>query len=148
MKRSSGPTFTSVAEVAAARPEVARQHFETKLAFETDPADVEADMRKGAARFTLVDTRAKESYEDEHIPGAINLPVRHINAEAARRLDKDALYVTYCWGPGCNGSTKGAARLATLGFHVKEMIGGIEYWKREGYPTEGAGRLTPSRRSD
>jgi rhodanese-related sulfurtransferase len=45
--------------------------------------------------------------------------------------------VTYCWGPGCNAATKGAARLAALGFRVKEMIGGIEYWRREGHPVEG-----------
>jgi rhodanese-related sulfurtransferase len=38
-------------------------------------------------------------------------------------------------GPGCNGSTRAAARLAALGFQVKELIGGLEYWKREGYPT-------------
>jgi len=45
--------------------------------------------------------------------------------------------VVYCWGPGCNSSQKGAARLAGLGVQVKEMLGGIEYWLREGHDTEG-----------
>ena len=31
-----------------------------------------------------------------------------------------------------------AARLAALGFKVKEMIGGLEYWRQEGCPVEGA----------
>lgn len=46
--------------------------------------------------------------------------------------------VTYCWGPGCNGATRAALTLARLGFEVREMIGGIEYWIREGLPVETA----------
>jgi 3-mercaptopyruvate sulfurtransferase SseA len=50
--------------------------------------------------------------------------------------------VVYCWGPGCNGSTRAALAFALLGYEVKEMIGGYEYWAREGYPIEGAaGRI-------
>ena len=46
--------------------------------------------------------------------------------------------VTYCWGPGCNGATRAALALSTLGFRVREMIGGFEYWAREGLPVESA----------
>ena len=49
----------------------------------------------------------------------------------------DLPIVTYCWGPSCNAATKGAQRLAALGRQVREMIGGLEYWIREGNPTEG-----------
>ena len=49
---------------------------------------------------------------------------------------KDEIFVVYCWGPGCNGATKAAFKLSELGFAVKEMIGGIEYWEKEGYPTD------------
>lgn len=128
--------FSSVREVLAADPETARAHFEAKLAFETDPADVEADMRKGVEGLVIVDTRSKNAYDEEHIPGAVNLPARQMSAESTGGWDREKLYVTYCWGPGCNGSTKGAARLGALGFRVKEMIGGIEYWKREGFRTD------------
>ena len=44
--------------------------------------------------------------------------------------------VTYCWGPGCNGATRAALTLAGLGFRVREMLGGFEYWAREGLPVE------------
>jgi rhodanese-related sulfurtransferase len=27
--------------------------------------------------------------------------------------------------------------LSRLGFHVKELLGGLDWWKRDGYPTEG-----------
>ena len=60
-----------------------------------------------------------------------------MNAETTADLPKDQVMVTYCWGPGCNGSTKGALKLAALGFRVKELIGGLEYWMREGGPVEG-----------
>jgi rhodanese-related sulfurtransferase len=61
-----------------------------------------------------------------------------MNQESTRRLDRNAMYVTYCDGIGCNASTKGALNLAELGFQVKELIGGIEWWKRDGYPVESA----------
>ena len=44
--------------------------------------------------------------------------------------------VTYCWGPGCNGATRAALALAELGYQVKEMLGGFEYWAREGFAYE------------
>jgi rhodanese-related sulfurtransferase len=49
--------------------------------------------------------------------------------------------VTYCWGPGCNGATKAALEFAKLGYPVKEMIGGFEYWAREGLPVETSGGI-------
>ena len=55
---------------------------------------------------------------------------------AVQGLGAGGLLVTYCTGPACNAATKGAAALASLGFRVKEMLGGIEAWEREGYPIE------------
>jgi rhodanese-related sulfurtransferase len=66
----------------------------------------------------------------------MSLPHSTISVEATASLPKDTLIVTYCWGPGCNAATKGAAKLAALGFTVKEMIGGIHAWKDEGYAVE------------
>lgn len=60
------------------------------------------------------------------------------------RLDGEALIVTYCDGIGCNGSTKGALNMLELGFRVKEVIGGIEWWERDGYPLEGAAAARPA----
>ncbi|GAA5191186.1 hypothetical protein GCM10023346_10090 [Arthrobacter gyeryongensis] len=39
-------------------------------------------------------------------------------------------------GTGCNGSTFAALAFAELGYPVREMIGGIEYWARNGLPVE------------
>lgn len=51
-------------------------------------------------------------------------------------LDKNKIYICYCDGIGCNASTKAALKLLTLGFKVKELIGGLDWWKRDGYATE------------
>jgi rhodanese-related sulfurtransferase len=133
------PPASLVLEVEPAPPDVARRHYAAKLAVETDPSDVHSDREAGVAGFVVADTRSADAYAEEHIAGAISLPYRTLDEASTAHLSRDALYVVYCWGPGCNAGAKGAVRLAELGFRVKEMIGGIEYWKREGYPTESGG---------
>ena len=111
-----------------------------KLSCETDPSDVYADMQRGVEGFILADVRSAEDYARSHAQGAINLPQSTINAETTAHLSKDTLLVVYCWGPGCNGATKAGAKLSALGFAVKEMIGGIEYWEdKERYPVVRGG---------
>jgi rhodanese-related sulfurtransferase len=128
-------TPSSVLGVPAAPCEAARAFFESKLYYETDPADVYTDMQNGVADFVLLDVRSPEAYAKSHVIGALNLPQAMINAETTAHLAKDKLIVVYCWGPGCNDATKAARKLSALGFPVKEMIGGMEYWEdKERYP--------------
>lgn len=112
------------------------QHFADKLAYETDPADVRRAMLDDETALLIVDCRPTDNYRKTHIPGAVSLPWAEITEERVRDLP-DRPIVTYCWGPACNAATKGAHRLAALGRPVQEMIGGLEYWIREGHPTEG-----------
>jgi rhodanese-related sulfurtransferase len=132
------PAFSFVLETPAAAPAEAHRHFAAKLAVETDPWDVHEDLRRGGGRFTVVDARGPEPFADCHVPGAVNLPHRTISAEtAAAALPADGVLVVYCWGPACNAAAKAAVRLTALGYRVKEMIGGLEYWRHEGHPVEG-----------
>ena len=112
------------------------KHYENKLAFEMDPSDL-FDALNDGENVIVVDARKAFGFEAEHIPTAINIPHREMTVESTKHLDKDTLYVTYCDGIGCNASTKGALNMAKLGFKVKELIGGIEWWKLDGYATEG-----------
>jgi rhodanese-related sulfurtransferase len=123
--------FSLVLEVPAADPRDASRHFASKLSVETDPSDVMLDLQRGQTGFIIVDVRSADDFAECHIEGAISFPYRQINEESVTRLPKDKLIVTYCRGPGCNASTKAALRLSSLGYRVKEMIGGLEYWKRE-----------------
>jgi rhodanese-related sulfurtransferase len=84
----------------------------------------------------LIDSRGRTAWRQGHIPGAVHLPTLEIPERAGALLDRAVPVVTYCWGPGCDGATKAALALARLGYRVKEMIGGIEYWIREGLPVQ------------
>ncbi|GAB2598346.1 hypothetical protein Aab01nite_74300 [Paractinoplanes abujensis] len=108
--------------------------FETQLAHQTDVSDVRAALATGEPGFTLIDSRSRASWDQAHIPGARHLPAADIPAGAPGLLDPAVPVVTYCWGPGCNGATRSALALTRAGYEVKEMIGGIEYWIREGFP--------------
>jgi rhodanese-related sulfurtransferase len=131
-------SFSFVEEYPAAEPAVARAHFLARLSVETDPADVRLDLDRAPERLYVIDARSADAYAACHVPGAINLPHRTIDTRAVADLDAGRVLVVYCWGPGCNAAQKAAARLAGLGFRVKEMIGGLEYWRREGYEVAGA----------
>ena len=111
-------------------------HYKQKLAFETDSWDVYEALGKDEP-VVVVDGRSAEAYAREHIPGAVNLPHREITAASTEHLDKEKLYVCYCDGIGCNASTKTALKLLTLGFQVRELMGGLDWWKRDGYATAG-----------
>jgi len=110
------------------------EFFTARLAFQTDVSDVHAALESAEPGFVLIDTRSPESYAERHIPDAVGLPTAEIAARAADLLDPAVPVVTYCWGPGCNGATKAAAEFVRLGYRVREMLGGIEYWIREGFP--------------
>jgi rhodanese-related sulfurtransferase len=117
-------------------PAEAASFYHSKISFETDPADVWEALQAGEKGFVVIDTRAREFYADGHVPGAISLPWREMNEATTASIPREKLIVTYCNGIGCNGSTRGAARMTALGFRVKEMMGGFDWWKRNGQPVE------------
>jgi rhodanese-related sulfurtransferase len=121
-----------------AAPADAAAHFARRLAVETDVSDVAAALDSGSPGFVLLDSRIAQAWDQGHVPGAIHLPGREITARADDELDRSVPVVTYCWGTGCNGATRAALALSLLGFRVREMIGGFEYWAREGFPVETA----------
>ncbi|MCH5674545.1 rhodanese-like domain-containing protein [Streptomyces gilvus] len=139
-------TVNPVLRVAPAAPAQAAAHFRASLAFHADVSDVAAALAAdGDPGFVLVDSRSTESWSQGHIPGALHLPTALIPERAERLLDRSVPVVTYCWGPGCNGATRAALALAELGYQVKEMLGGFEYWAREGFAYETGGG--PERRA-
>jgi rhodanese-related sulfurtransferase len=126
-----------------------RQHeaeafFAARLEFQTDVSDVRAALEKNREKnrennlekkeFVLIDSRSERAWNQAHIPGAVHLPTADIPLRAESLLDRGVPVVTYCWGPGCNGATRAALALTRAGFEAREMIGGIEYWIREGFP--------------
>ena len=112
------------------------EFYEAKLTFETDSWDLYEALNNGEP-IIVIDARSPEAYNTEHIPTAINIPHRTVCEQSTNHLDKTKTYVTYCDGIGCNASTKGALNMTRLGFNVKELMGGLDWWKRDGYETHG-----------
>jgi rhodanese-related sulfurtransferase len=126
-----------VLRAAAATPAEAVAHFRASLRFHADVSDVATALAVGGdPGFIVLDSRSTESWDQGHIPGALHLPTALITGQAEKLLDKSVPVVTYCWGPGCNGATRAALALAELGYRTKEMLGGFEYWVREGFAYE------------
>jgi rhodanese-related sulfurtransferase len=115
-------------------PQRAAEYFAERLAAQTDVSDVHAAL--GTGEFVLLDVRSDAAWAQGHIPGAVHLPHGRILHDASLEAAKPV--VAYCWGPGCNGALRAAHALAARGLRVKEMLGGIEYWIREGFPIRTA----------
>jgi len=115
----------------------AAEHFAHKLAYETDASDLHA-ARKNGERIAVVDVRGDEAWAQGRVVDAIHMHYSEIPDRAPQEIPADTPVVVYCWSPGCNAADKGALAFAQLGYDVKIMIGGFEYWVREGYPVEDA----------
>lgn len=61
---------------------------------DVDRQEVQRLLRDGAQ---LVEVLPPEEYDEEHIPGAINIPLRRIDQEAPTRLDPRRPVIVYCW---------------------------------------------------
>ncbi len=130
-----GATYARAMELA---PEIAaaRDHFARRLEVETDCSDVHAALESGDPGFVLIDTRSQESWDQGHVRGALHMPKPDMPARIPAEFAAGTRFVVYCWGPGCNGATRAGLIISELGFAVKEMIGGFEYWAREGLPVD------------
>jgi rhodanese-related sulfurtransferase len=107
------------------------EYFAAKLRNETDPSDVSAALAAGDD-VVLVDTRGHSSWHQGRARGAVHIPRAEIAARAPAEIPLGTPVVVYCWGPACNGATRSAIEFLKLGYSVREMIGGFEYWAREG----------------
>lgn len=59
-----------------------------------DRAEVQRLISEGAQ---LVEVLPAKEYGEGHIPGAINVPLKQLDAETATILDRDRPVVVYCW---------------------------------------------------
>jgi len=114
-------------------------HVEARLAYEIDVVAALAAVEAGAA--VLIDTRRLASWEHGHIAGALHLPATAIDTRLDE-LPRDRMLIVYGWGPGCNGATGTARSLLAAGLDVRELLGGYEYWVRNGFATESGDAIT------
>ena len=117
------------------------EYFTQEMDFKTNPHGVKAVLDGKVKNVTIVDVRSKADYAKGHIPGAINIPWEdHESFEGSEKefpvLKKDGYAYIYCYELLCNLGQKAAKKFASLGYPVKEIVGGFEEWKAGGNPIE------------
>ena len=45
----------------------------------------------------LVEVLPEGEFAEEHLPGAINIPLKQLDAQSAASLDRSRAVVVYCW---------------------------------------------------
>jgi rhodanese-related sulfurtransferase len=102
--------------------------------------ELQAAIAKGG--LTLVDALPSGYFEQQHLPGAVNLFVDEAAGRAAEVLpDKDADIVTYCANAACPNSEGVAKTLTRLGYtRVRTYREGIQDWVEAGLTTESGAR--------
>ncbi len=63
------------------------------------PTDIDRNAlrRLGADGAQLVEVLPPAEYEEEHLPGAISVPLRRLNADTVSTLRRDVPIITFCW---------------------------------------------------
>jgi ArsR family transcriptional regulator len=83
----------------------------------------------------VLDVRPPEEYAAGHLPGAVNLPIKELEARLAS-LPKRKEIVAYCRGPYCLMSFEAVKKLRTRGFRARRLIDGFPEWRAAGLPVE------------
>jgi rhodanese-related sulfurtransferase len=90
-----------------------------------------------AKKVVLLDVNGTESWQEGHIPGALDFD--KVEGKLAKMLpaDKDTLVVAYCGNERCSAYKAGAAAAKKLGYtNVKHYSKGISGWKKAGEKTD------------
>jgi len=89
--------------------------------------------------FVLIEALPRESFEESHLPGAVNVPLGSDFDERVAELvpNKGTPVVVYCASAQCKASEKAAARFEELGYcEVYDYEAGKEDWIKNGLATE------------
>ena len=88
----------------------------------------------------LLEVLPAHEYDEEHLSGAVNIPLKELDEAAVAGLDKSRATVVYCWDALCDMSPRAAVRLEHLGFNdVYDYVTSKVDWLAAGLPTEGTG---------
>jgi rhodanese-related sulfurtransferase/CBS domain-containing protein len=94
---------------------------------------------------TIIDVLPREEYEEEHLAGAIGIPLKALDPASVEGLDRGRPVVVYCWDALCDLSPRAASWLDELGFEdVCDYAAGKVDWTARGLPTEGTKPQEPT----
>jgi rhodanese-related sulfurtransferase len=95
-------------------------------------------------RAQLVEVLPAQEYDELHLPGAISLPLKELDGQAAERLDRSRPVVVYCWDALCDMSPRAATWLEQLGFDAYDYALSKVDWMAHGLPMEGTAASQPT----
>ncbi len=98
--------------------------------------------RAKADLVTVLDVRPADEFALGHLPGAVNIPLRDLEARLAE-LDPKQGIVAYCRGPYCVLSFEAVAALRARGFNIRRLEDGYPEWRAAGLPVETSATTTP-----
>ena len=90
-------------------------------------------QRSRAGMVTILDVRPEDEFALGHLPGAVNIQLRELEARLAE-FDPAQEIVAYCRGPYCVLSYEAVAALRTRGFKVRRLEDGLPEWRAAGLP--------------
>ena len=86
----------------------------------------------------LVEVLRADEHDDEHLPGAINIPLKRLDRETTQQLERERPVIVYCFDYQRDMSLRAASRLDSLGFpRVYEYAAGKADWGSYGFSLEG-----------
>lgn len=118
--------------------QVVRGYFNNRDAMEPVTRK-ELARRLKSGGVTILDVRPEDEFALAHVPGAINIPLKQIEARAAE-IDHTKDIVAYCRGAYCVYSYEAVAKLRAKGFRIRRLEDGLPEWKAAGLPVESAGK--------
>ena len=90
-------------------------------------------LREGSV--VLLDVRPEDEYGLGHLPGALNIPLRELEARLSE-LPRDHEIVAYCRGPYCLMAFEAVAQLRKKGLKARRLEDGLPEWRSAGLPVE------------
>jgi rhodanese-related sulfurtransferase len=113
---------------------ITRRYMEGREGLE--PVDREVLRRRvREGQVTLIDVRPAEEFRAGHIPGAISIPLSHLEARLSE-LPREQEIVAYCRGPYCVLAVEAVARLSSWGYRALRLEDGIQEWRALGLSVE------------
>jgi rhodanese-related sulfurtransferase len=114
---------------------VIRSYFNDRDSLEpVSREELLAMSRAGAV--TVLDVRPSDEFALGHIAGAVNIPLRELEARLAE-LDPAQEIIAYCRGPYCVLSYEVVAALRNRGFKARRLEDGLPEWRSAGLPVVG-----------
>lgn len=104
---------------------IAKDFFAQKLAYTLGPVELTQMLAENKVK--LIDVRRKVDFDEGHINGAISIPKDELN-EKMNTLSKTDVHVLYCYNQQCHLAASAAFNLASAGYPVMELEGGIKTW--------------------